>query len=81
MSKKLQEVELIAAATEQMSASLASLQQIATQVAHYATETEQAAGSGQHAVAATLTSVEQLSTQLTLTSEKVENMATATYCE
>lgn len=78
MSKKLQEVELIAAATEQMSASLASLQQIAKQVAQYATETEQAAGSGQQAVAATLTSVEQLSTQLTLTSDKVENMALAT---
>lgn len=78
MLKKLQEVELIAAATEQMSSNLASLHQIAKQVAHYAEETEQAAVSGQHSVGATLTSVEQLSVQLTVTSEKVENMAIAT---
>lgn len=78
MSKKLQEVELIAAATEEMSSNLASLHQIAKQVAHYADETEQAAVSGQQSVAATLTSVEQLSTQLTVTSDKVENMAVAT---
>lgn len=78
MSKKLQEVELIAAATEQMSSNLASLYQIAKQVAHYAEETEQAAVSGQRAVGSTLVSVEQFSTQLTVTSEKVENMAVAT---
>ncbi|CAM5200426.1 methyl-accepting chemotaxis protein [Alishewanella longhuensis] len=78
MLTKLQEVELIAAATEQMSSNLASLHQIAKQVAHYAEETEQAAVSGQQSVAATLTSVEQLSTQLTVTSDKVENMAVAT---
>lgn len=78
MSKKLQEVELIAAATEEMSSNLASLHQIAKQVAHYAEETEHAAVSGQQSVGATLTSVEQLSDQLTVTSEKVDNMAIAT---
>lgn len=78
MSKKLQEVELIAAATEEMSSNLASLHQIAKQMAHYAEETEHAAVSGKQAVGATLSSVEQLATQLTVTSEKVENMAIAT---
>lgn len=78
MSKKLQEVELIAAATEQMSSNLASLHQIAKQVAHYAEETEHAAVSGKQAVGSTLSSVEQLATQLSVTSEKVQNMAEAT---
>lgn len=79
IAKKLQEVELIAAATDQMSSNLTSLQQIAKHVAQYASETEQAAVSGQQAVAVTLTAVEQLATQLSATSEKVENMAIATH--
>jgi methyl-accepting chemotaxis protein len=78
MQQKLREVERIAAATEQMSYSIADLHQIAQQVAAAAGSTEQAALSGQQAVSATIGSVQQLARQLSQTGEKVNEMALAT---
>lgn len=78
MQQKLREVERIAAATEQMSYSIADLHQIAQQVAAAAGSAEQAALSGQQAVSATIGSVQQLARQLSQTGEKVNEMALAT---
>lgn len=77
MQAKLREVERIAAATEQMSSSIADLHKLAQQVADYAVAAEQSALSGQTAVNATIGSVRQLSVQLTETGDKVNHMAAA----
>jgi methyl-accepting chemotaxis protein len=77
MQKKLREVERIAAATEQMSYSIADLHNIAQQVATAAGSAEQAALSGQQVVSATIGSVRQLAVQLAQTGEKVNDMAQA----
>lgn len=77
MQAKLREVERIAAATEQMSYSIADLHKLAKQVAEYAVAAERSALSGQAAVNATIGSVRQLSVQLTETGEKVNHMAAA----
>lgn len=77
MQKKLREVERIAAATEQMSYSIADLHNIAQQVATAAGSAEQAALSGQQVVSSTIGSVRQLAVQLAQTGEKVNDMAQA----
>lgn len=77
MQQKLREVERIAAATEQMSHSIADLHNIAQQVATAAGSAEQAALSGQQVVSATIGSVRQLAVQLAQTGDKVNDMAQA----
>lgn len=77
MQQKLREVERIAAATEQMSYSIADLHTIAQQVATAAGSAEQAALSGQQVVSATIGSVRQLAVQLAQTGDKVNDMAQA----
>ncbi|GGW70724.1 methyl-accepting chemotaxis protein [Alishewanella tabrizica] len=77
MHAKLKEVERIAAATEQMSYSIADLQKLSQQVASYAVAAEQSAISGQSVVSATIQSVRTLATQLHQTGNKVQDMALA----
>lgn len=78
MSKKLREIERIAAATDEMSKSIKSLSDLSKQLADLANQTEQTAVDGDGAVNTSLLSVNQLTDALNQTAIKVENVASAT---
>jgi methyl-accepting chemotaxis protein len=78
MTQKMTEVDRIAAATEQMSHSIEDMFNLSQDVLKYARAAEQAAIDGKSAVGSTIHSVQQLSSQLTDTGQKVNDVAAAT---
>jgi len=78
MIQKMTEVDRIAAATEQMSHSVAEMFNLSQDVLKYARAAEQAAIDGKSAVGSTIQSVQQLATQLSDTGQKVNDVASAT---
>ncbi|MAD74633.1 MAG: chemotaxis protein [Rheinheimera sp.] len=78
MRNEMNEVERIAAATEQMSHSIQDVFNLSQQVLQYAKSAEQAADQGKASVGNTISSVQQLARQLSDTGRKVNDVADAT---
>ncbi|WP_372625879.1 methyl-accepting chemotaxis protein [Arsukibacterium sp.] len=78
MRNEMNEVERIAAATEQMSHSIQDVFNLSQQVLQYAKSAEQAADQGKTSVGNTISSVQQLASQLSDTGRKVNDVADAT---
>ena len=78
MRNEMNEVERIAAATEQMSHSIQDVFNLSQQVLQYAKSTETAADEGKASVSNTIDSVQQLASQLSDTGRKVNDVASAT---
>ncbi len=78
MRNEMNEVERIAAATEQMSHSIQDVFNLSQQVLKYANSAEMAADEGKASVSNTIGSVQQLASQLSDTGQKVNDVATAT---
>lgn len=78
MRNEMNEVERIAAATEQMSHSIQEVFNLSRQVLEFSKAAEQAADEGKTSVNSTIMSVQQLATQLTDTGRTVNEVANAT---
>lgn len=78
MRNEMNEVERIAAATEQMSHSIQDVFNLSQQVLKYAKSAETAADEGKASVSNTINSVQQLASQLSDTGRKVNDVANAT---
>ena len=78
MTQKMKEVERIASATEQMSASIQELAGLANQVVSLAHDSDQAAGSGQASIATTMQTIQGLADNLAASRQKVHGMAEST---
>ncbi|MDP4529229.1 methyl-accepting chemotaxis protein [Alkalimonas delamerensis] len=78
MTQKMKEVERIASATEQMSASIQELAELANQVVSLAHDSDQAAGSGQASITTTIQTIQALAENLAASRQKVHGMAEST---
>ncbi|SEA79174.1 methyl-accepting chemotaxis protein [Alkalimonas amylolytica] len=78
MTQKMKEVERIASATEQMSASIQELAELASQVLTLAHDSDKAASSGQISIDTTIRTIQQLADNLTASRQKVHGMAEST---
>ncbi|MDP4535435.1 methyl-accepting chemotaxis protein [Alkalimonas collagenimarina] len=78
MAQQMTEVERIASATEQMSASIRELAELSTQVVSLAQLSDDAASSGQSSIETTINTIQTLSDNLTESRHKVHSMAEST---